>query len=137
MTLILELLVVATPFLALGALLRLAGRVRERRELCIARQIALTDAIHRELGAAAAPEVTRAWNGAWTVRMAVPLQREILVATLTRITRDFFSSVDGMAAAPLRILLTEREPAARRSLPGSASRGLRLPRPSPAGDRAA
>jgi hypothetical protein len=132
----LELLVVATSFLALWALLRLAWRVQERRQLSIARQIALTDAIHRELGAAAAPEVTRGWNGAWTVRMAVPLDRENLVGALTRIAHDFFSGLDGTTAPRLRILLTERQPAARLPLPGSASRELRFPAPSPVGERA-
>jgi hypothetical protein len=136
MTPIPELLVAATPFLAIGALLRLSWRVQERRQLRIARQIALTDAIHRELGAAAAPEVTRGWNGAWTVKMAVPLDRENLVGALTRIAHDFFSGIDGTTTPRLRILLTERQPAARRPLLGSASRELRLPAPSPVGERA-
>ncbi len=37
----------------------LSRRVQRRREERVARQIALTDAIHRELGAVAAPDVTR------------------------------------------------------------------------------
>jgi hypothetical protein len=44
-----------TPFLVVMALLRLADFVSARREASHARQIALTDAIHRELGAVAAP----------------------------------------------------------------------------------
>jgi hypothetical protein len=132
-----ELLVAATPFLVVGALLRLAGRLQERRELRLSRQIALTDAIHRKLGAAAAPQVTRGWNGTWTVTMAVPLRREILVGTLTRITHDFFSGVDGITTPRLQILLTEREPTTLRPRSAGASPGLRLSAASHAGERAA
>ena len=47
-----------TPFLVVIALLRVADSVSARSEASHARQIALTDAIHRELGAVAAPVVS-------------------------------------------------------------------------------
>src|SRR5260370_18908605 len=57
------------PFLAIWGLLRLARAVEQRRDDRVARQIALTDAIHRELGAAAAPNVRRTWSGEWVGSM--------------------------------------------------------------------
>jgi hypothetical protein len=53
-------MIAVIPFLAVWALLVVSRRVAEAREARVARQIALTDAIHRELGAVAAPEV---WRG--------------------------------------------------------------------------
>ena len=69
------------PFLAVWGLLRVAQAVERRRERCVSRQIALTDAIHRELGAAAAPEVRRTWTGEWVVSMRLALSRESTVGT--------------------------------------------------------
>ena len=50
-TLLTALVVVAIPFLAVTALLMWAERREDRRQLARDRQIALTDAIHWELGA--------------------------------------------------------------------------------------
>jgi hypothetical protein len=93
------------PFLAVWALLDLSRRVQRRREARVARQIALTDAIHRELGAAAAPEVTRSLTGEWTVSMRLPLHREGLVGAVTRLTQDVFRRLDRQDAPRLRLVL--------------------------------
>jgi hypothetical protein len=94
------------PFLALGAVLWLRG-LRERREAVrIIRQIGLTDAIHRELGAAAAPWVGRSWLYGWTVSVAVPLTEEKIVGAVVRIAQDFFARVDPTDARQLRVILT-------------------------------
>src|SRR2546422_6340682 len=63
------------PCLTLLALLGLTARVERRRAAVIARQIELTDAIHREVGALVAPWVMRRPGGAWRVRIAVPFER--------------------------------------------------------------
>ncbi len=63
------------PFLAIWGLLRFAHAVERRRDARVARQIALTDAIHRELGAVAAPNVRRTWSGEWVVSMRLALAR--------------------------------------------------------------
>src|SRR5205809_7385735 len=60
------------PCLTLLALLGLTARVERRRAAVIARQIELTDAIHREVGALVAPWVMRRPGGAGRVRVAVP-----------------------------------------------------------------
>lgn len=109
-----------TPFLVVIALLRLADFVSARREASIARQIALTNAIHRELGAVAAPMVSRRTGGGWLVSVAVPLDRPGTTAAIVRITERMFARDGGVD--PLRILLT---PAATR--PASAgSSGRRV-----------
>jgi hypothetical protein len=104
-----------TPFLVVIALLRLAESVSVRREARLARQIALTNAIHRELGAVAAPVVSRGPGGGWLVSMAVPLDRPGTTAAIVRITERMFAR-DGVD--PLRILLT---PAATRPVAGASA----------------
>lgn len=96
------------PFLVLGGLLRLSQSIGRRRSERVACQIMLTDAIHRELGAAAAPEVRRAWRGGWTVVMTVPIDSDAIVAALVRITQRFFSELDQVEVPRLRIVLTPR-----------------------------
>lgn len=98
------------PFLAVAGLLRLSARARARREACVARQIALTDAIHRELGAAAAPEVGRTVAGEWTVSVRVPFHHEETVSAITRIIHDVFRRLDRQDPPRLRVVLRPQEP---------------------------
>src|SRR2546428_12974877 len=63
------------PCLTLLALLGLTARVERRRAAVIARQIELTDAIHREGGALVAPWGMRRPRGAWRVRIPVAFER--------------------------------------------------------------
>jgi len=93
------------PFLAVWALLDLSRRIQRRREERVARQITLTDAIHRELGAVAAPEVTRSLSGTWTVSMRLPLHREGTVGVITRLTQDLFRRLDRQDPPQLRLVL--------------------------------
>jgi hypothetical protein len=119
--------VVVIPFLAVGGLLWLSGRIRRREAVRINRQIALTDAIHWELGAAAAPEVRQGWLGGWTVSVSVPFQQEATVGAVVRITHEFFSKLDSDAPR-LRIVLTpEVRPVRLTAMPpvtGPATRDL-------------
>ncbi len=96
------------PFLGVGGLLWARERIERRRLERIARQVMLTDAIHRELGAAAAPEVRQTRRDEWTVSMAVPIDSDAIVAALVRITHRFFSERDGVDTPRLRIVLTPR-----------------------------
>ncbi len=82
--------VAMVPFLAVIGLLRLADRIARRREHVLGRQIALTDAIHRELGAVAAPVVRRRLDGRWRITMAVPLDQPGVTAALVRIVEQMF-----------------------------------------------
>src|SRR3989442_2116946 len=75
------------PCLTLLALLGLTARVERRRAAVIARQIELTDAIHREVGALVAPWVMRRPGGAWRVRIAVPFERPAVVEAIVAVVR--------------------------------------------------
>lgn len=99
----------AVPFALLMGLLWLARVIREKREAGVVRQIALTDAIHRELGAAAAPVVTRSWTRGWIVSVRVPLHHEGMVGAITRITHELFSRLDRQDPPRLRLVLMPRE----------------------------
>jgi hypothetical protein len=98
------------PFAAVVGLLWLARVIREKRDAGIARQIRLTDAIHRELGAVAAPVVRRSWTRGWTVWVRLPLHREETVGVITRITHDLFRRLDRQDPPPLRLVLIPQEP---------------------------
>jgi hypothetical protein len=97
--------VAATPLLTIVGLLRLMDWIQRKREARYARQIELTDAIHRELGAIAAPTVHRRRGGGWLVHMTVPLHRPAVVAALLRVTDQVFAS-----RAAFEIVLTPAPP---------------------------
>lgn len=102
-TLVAILVTAAIPFIAVSALLRLAERVQDRRDLQRDRQIMLTDAIHWDLGAIAAPVVQRRSGGGWRVSMAVPFDQPAVVAALLRVTARHFAAEK--AAERLEIVL--------------------------------
>jgi hypothetical protein len=97
------LVIVAIPFLAVSALLKLSEHLQDRRELERDRQIELTDAIHWELGAIAAHVVRRQLGGGWRVSMAIPMDRATEVAALVHLTAKHFSG--DTAAANFEIVL--------------------------------
>jgi hypothetical protein len=99
-------IVVLVPAAVVLALLTLARRVERGRAEAVTRQIQLTDAIHRELGAVVAPFVTRGRRGRWRVSMAVPLERPELVGAVLGVVRGAFSG-------RFDLVLTPRESAAR------------------------
>lgn len=107
-------MIALVPFLAVWGLLLLSSRVTNARSARVARQIQLTDAIHRELGAVAAPEVQRSWTGGWTVSVRLPLQREGLVGAISRITHDLFRRLDRQETPRVRLVLIPQEIRPRR-----------------------
>jgi hypothetical protein len=111
------------PVAAVIVLLRVTAAIARRRDTRVARQIALTDAIHRELGAVAAPVVTRRLGGGWLVRMAVPLDRPGTTATLVRIAERHFAADAGTGRFRIVLLPAEQ----RRSTPSPSS--MPVPRP--------
>jgi hypothetical protein len=102
--------VVITWLLGLAGLLCLGGCIQRRRAVRFARQVALTDAIHLELGAVVAPEVRRAGLGGWEVSMRVPFEREAAVGAVVRIANQLFSRLDRADAPGLRIVLRPQTP---------------------------
>lgn len=120
------------PFVAVAALLWLARVIREKREAAVARQIMLTDAIHRELGAVAAPEVQRSWTGRWIVSVRLPLHRDRTVGAVTRLTHDLFRRLDRQDPPRLRLVLIPHE-----LRPDHRARTIGSPRFGARNDRAA
>jgi hypothetical protein len=85
------LVMVAIPFVAVSAVLLVVERLQDRRDSQRDQQIMLTDAIHWELGAVAAPVVHRRLGGGWRVLMAVPFDRPAEVAALLHVTARHFA----------------------------------------------
>jgi hypothetical protein len=102
------LLLALTPFVLLAVLLRVAERLQQRRLECYVRQIELTDAIHRELGAVAAPTVRRRRDGRWLISMTVPFDRPAVVAAILRVTDQMFGSDGAAGDASYAVVLARR-----------------------------
>jgi hypothetical protein len=69
---IMTVLVVLLPIAFVVALLKATDWLHAWRESEVARQIAVTDAIHAELGAVVAPTVRRRLGNRWQVAIPVP-----------------------------------------------------------------
>ena len=93
-------IVVLGPPALIVTLLVLSTHVQRARADVVARQIAVTDAIHRELGAVVAPVMRRGWR-AWELRMAMPLERPNLVAPVLAVAHHALAHYD----RPVRIVL--------------------------------
>jgi hypothetical protein len=75
------------PFAAIVVLVMLAEIVQRARQRVLDRQVHLTDAIHRELGAIASPVVRKRPLGAWRVDLGVPAGHPALITRLVAITQ--------------------------------------------------
>ena len=124
MTTILGTVIVLMPLLIIFALLTFADWRDRRRAASYAWQIELTDAIHRELGAAAAPVVERAPRGGWLVKLTVPLDRPALITALLAITDRVFASRTARQQPEFRIVLTPAVPAPARATCSAALRAV-------------
>jgi hypothetical protein len=108
LTLATGLVVAVLPVTLLLALLIAVGRIERAREARIARQIGVTDAIHRELGAVVAPVVQRRAGRGWRVEIAVPFESPAIVGRIVAIAQASMSPADEIA-------LTAQEPGAQRA----------------------
>lgn len=106
-------LVVLVPMSLLSALLFAVGRVERAREARIARQVAVTDAIHRELGAVVAPVVKRRFARHWRVEIAVPFESAALVGRISAIAHEAMRESGDRCG--IEIALTAQEPHPRRA----------------------
>ena len=80
--------VVGLPIVAVVGLLKLVDALHARRARVIARQIEVTDAIHREFGAIVAPVVSRA-RGGWRVTLALDTRDPRAAAVVDLAARTF------------------------------------------------
>lgn len=76
----------------LSGMLAVAARVQRARAERVERQIAVTDAIHRELGAVVAPVVTRHGRHRWTVAVTAPLDRPLAVGRILAIAYEVMAA---------------------------------------------
>ncbi|HKZ05435.1 MAG TPA: hypothetical protein VJU81_08180 [Methylomirabilota bacterium] len=102
MIIVMTVLLGLMPIAVVVGLVWIAEWRRRRVETRVALQIRVTDAIHRELGAVAAPEVLSRAGGGWRVRMRVPAGRATLIAPLVRIAETVMQDA---TARPFEIVL--------------------------------
>lgn len=109
------LVVLLIPVLSIVALFWAVSRRRRLRAEAVARQIAMTDAIHRELGAVVAPTVTRRLFGGWRVLVPVPFERTAVVSRVLAIARDTVAPPAALAGRGWEIVLVPQAASAPRS----------------------
>jgi len=97
--------VVLLPVLVMVGLLALANRIQRGRAEAVARQIRLTDAIHREFGAVVAPVVEKRRGRRWRAVIAVPFARPEVVATVVALAERTLGERE-QDRAGVEILLT-------------------------------
>ncbi len=114
----LAVLVALVPVAGLWVGLEWANRAALRRVAAIDRQIALTDAMHRELGAVVAPNVAGDARRGWTVSVRMPLAGDVPVDVIARITHELFRRLDDQESPRVRLVLVQR-PAARPRRPAA------------------
>jgi hypothetical protein len=103
------------PFALLIAALKLSSWRQRTRLDEIARQIAVTDAIHAELGAVVSPVVHRTLGRGWRLTIPVPLDRPDTVTRVVSAAYGVFSETERTRSGRFEVVLTPQErPVARR-----------------------
>jgi hypothetical protein len=117
LTLLVTGIVVALPVLFVVALLLLAERFQRAQQARVACQIAVTDAIHRELGAVVAPSITtRPWGRPRLV-IPAPLEKPGVVGSVLDIAHRTLRASDSATGHRVEIVVVpqaERRPAPAR-----------------------
>jgi hypothetical protein len=107
--------VLILPMAAVTAVLLVVGRVQRAREAEIGRQVAVTDAIHSELGAVVSPVVKRRFGRGWRIEIAVPFQRPAIVGRVVAIAHAAMLHADARAAGRVEVVLTAQEARVQRA----------------------
>ncbi len=92
-------------FAIVGGPVFLVDWSRKRRQAAIERQILLTDALDRRLGAIVAPVVKKPLLGPWEIRIAVPLLRSTTAASILSVVDDVFSDRTRLDSSAYRVVL--------------------------------
>ena len=100
--------ITAAPFVLTIALLLLNGHLQERRAARVARQVEVTDAIHRELGAVVAPSLTRGPRGGYRLVLPAPLEHAGVVASTLAIVARVVRGWGPDAARRVEIVVVPR-----------------------------
>ena len=99
----------ALPMATVGLLLLVVGRVQRVREAEIGRQVAMTDAIHAELGAVVSPVVKRRLGRGWRIEIPVPFERPAIVGRVVAIAHASMLRADARAPGRIEVVLTAQE----------------------------
>ena len=97
------------PFALLIAALKLSSWRQRTRLDEIAHQIAVTDAIHAELGAVVSPVVRRPLGRGWRLTIPVPLDRPDTVTQVVSAACSVFSEPERTRPGRFEIVLTPQE----------------------------
>ena len=100
--------VAVIPFALTAILLLLCGRHQDVLAARVARQVEITDAIHRELGAVMAPLLTKGSWGRYRLVMPAPLEQPGLVARALAIAYRVLRSWDAKVAERVQIVVVPR-----------------------------
>jgi len=112
----LSLLVALSPMVVLVAALWLASWRQRMRQTEIARQIAVTDAIHAALGAVVSPIARRTLWGGWQLTIPVPLDCPDTVIQVVDAAYGAFGVAERTSPTGFEIVLTPQErPVPRRA----------------------
>ena len=123
----LSLLVALFPFALLVAALKLSSWRQRTRLVEIARQIAVTDKIHAELGAVVSPVVRQTLRRGWRLTIPVPLDRPETVMQVVNAAYGAFSPSERTRPGHFEIVLTPQERPVPRRMP------VRVPAGTPGG----
>jgi hypothetical protein len=100
--------VVVIPPALVVSLLLFSNHVQRASADAVARQVAVTDAIHRELGAVVAPVMRRRGWGGWELRMAMPLERPNLIGPVLAVAHRALARSECRAQQRACIVLVPR-----------------------------
>ena len=103
------------PLAAVTALLLVVGRIQRVREAEIGRQVAVTDAIHAELGAVVSPVVKRRLGRGWRIEIPVPFQRPAIVGRVVAIAHVAMLRADARTTGRVEVVLTAQEAEVQRA----------------------
>lgn len=98
--------VALAPVAVVGGLLALAAWRDRRTAARLARQVAVTDAVDRRIGAVVAPRVARGWRGPWRVMIPVPLDRPRVVAAVLAAVDEVFGTPGAPGGEACELVLT-------------------------------
>ena len=111
----LSLMVALLPIALLVAALQLSSWRQRVRLADIARQIAVTDAIHAALGAVVSPVVRRTLWGGWRLAIPVPLDRPDVVVQVLDAASVAFSAAERTSPRFEIVLTPQEKPVPRRA----------------------
>jgi hypothetical protein len=122
--LLLGIVITAAPLAAVLGLLAWTSRRERLRGEVVARQIALTDAVHERLGAVVAPVVRRRRRGGWQVRITVPFERPAVTEALLAIALEAFTPLSHDPRSVEIVLTRQSAPAGTAAATSAGTRNV-------------